>query len=237
MDKVVAVLCNYEHHEYIEQAYRSLINQTHENLEIVVIDDGSSVSPWSYIDKVDTKGRKVNRITNESNRGKWFCLNKVISSTNCEWFMIQDADDFAYPWKARVQLRALKETKTLLNLAGYDPIAGNSKHIIPPAPSFNEVTTIIGEEIMHHGVTSLQNPMINHNYTGQYELHNGATMFHRNFHDIGFRFNPPGHGLRLTCSEDSDYNLRASLIFGRTSWTPMKCYSYRLGSGHPEGSF
>ena len=44
MDKVVALLCNYEHHEYIEQAYRSLINQSYENLEIIVIDDGSSVS-------------------------------------------------------------------------------------------------------------------------------------------------------------------------------------------------
>tara|TARA_B100000963_G_C22421253_1_gene577741 strand:- start:80 stop:793 length:714 start_codon:yes stop_codon:yes gene_type:complete len=237
MDKVVALLCNYEHHEYIEQAYRSLISQSYENLEIIVIDDGSSVSPWEYIDKVDTKGRKVTRVSNKTNKGKWHCLNQAIGSTNAEWFMIQDADDFAFPWKARVQIESLKQTKTLLNLAGYVPISANASHIIPSVPSFNDIPTIVGEEIMHCAVTSLQNPMINHNYTGQHELHNGATMFHRSFHDIGFRFLPPGHGLRLTRSEDSDYNLRASLIFGRTSWTPIKCYSYRLGSGHPEGSF
>ena len=237
MDKVVALLCNYEHHEYIEQAYRSLINQSYENLEIIVIDDGSSVSPWDYIEKVDTKGRKVTRVSNESNKGKWFCLNKAIASTNAEWFMIQDADDFAFPWKVRVQMNALKATKTLLNLAGYVPIDAQGIHLSPPMPSLHDVVTIVGDEIMNSAVMSLQNPMINHNYTGQHEIHNGASMFHRNMHDIGFRFHPPGQGLRIARSEDSDYNLRATLLFGRTSWTPLKCYSYRLGSGHPEGSF
>ena len=237
MDKVVALLCNYEHHEYIEQAYRSLINQSYENLEIIVIDDGSSVSPWEYIDKVDTKGRKVSRVSNETNKGKWHCLNQAIASTNAEWFMIQDADDFAFPWKARVQKEALKQTKTLLNLAGYVPIAKEEEHVQVLSPSFDNIPTIVGEEIMNSAILSLQNPMIHHNYTGQHDIHNGASMFHRSLHDIGFRFQPPGFGLRIARSEDSDYNLRATLIFGRTSWTPMPCYSYRLGSGHPEGTF
>ena len=234
MDKVTAILCNYEHHDYIEEAFFSLVNQTHENLDIIVVDDGSQTLPFEFVKRIDPKGRTVKYLQNDRNVGKWHCLNKAISQAEGDWIMVQDADDYAYPWKARVQLRALKQTQTLLNLAGYVPIKLNSEHTVLPTPDMNNITTIIGEEIMNCAIQSYHHPQINHNYTGKYDLHNGATMFHKSFHEIGHRFLPPHLGLRLAYSEDSDYNLRATLQFAKTSWTPMPCYSYRLGSGHIE---
>ena len=167
--------------------------------------------------------------------GKWFCLNRGIEESNSRWFMIQDADDFAFPWKAEAQFQCLKQTNTFLNLAGYVPIDKNAKHEISVRPETTSVIT--GQEIMQYASMSLTNSGINHNYTGPYDLHNGASMFSKNFHEIGFRFLPPAQGLRLARSEDSDYNLRATLQFGKTSWLTKPCYSYRLGSGHPEGTY
>ncbi len=237
MDKITAILCNYNHHDYIETAFMSLINQSYENLDIIVYDDGSTVDPKIFLESLDTKGRKVHFMRNDTNKGKWYCLNTAISATDSKWIMVQDADDFAFPWKAKVQLRALRETNTLLNLAGYVPIQANQAHTSIPQPDLHDVATIIGDEILQHAHLSMTHPQIHHNFTGKYDVHNGATMFHRYFHDIGVRFHPPGFGLRLTRSEDSDFNLRTTMLLGKTSWTPLPCYSYRLGSGHPEGSF
>ena len=214
----------------------SIANQTYTNMDVIVIDDGSDVDPVEIINNFDWKDMNVRYIRNSKNEGKWSCLNKVINMTDSKWYMIQDADDYAFPWKAQSQLECLLETNTFLNLAGYIPIQVNDTHRVPVLESL-EHFHIKGQEIMQCASMSLTNPSINHNYTGRHNLHNGASMFSRNFHEIGFRFHPPAKGLRLARSEDSDYNLRATLQFGRTSWLTKPCYSYRLGSGHPEGSF
>ena len=237
MDKITAILCNYNHHDYIETAFRSLLNQTYENMDIVVYDDGSDVDPRDILADIDTNGREVTFVSNDTNRGKWYCLNSAIEQSDSQWIMVQDADDYAFPWKATVQLRALKETNTSLNLAGYVAVEYNQGHCTPPVPNLNELNVIIGEEIMQHNFISIKHPQIHHNSTGRYQLHNGATMFHSGFHDIGVRFHPPNLGLRVARSEDSDFNLRVTSQFHKTSWLLAPCYSYRLGSGHPEGSF
>ena len=166
--------------------------------------------------------------------GKWFCLNQGVEQTDSRWYMIQDADDYAYPWKLSVQMRAVKETRTLLNLDGFTPINADQKHITPVAPDLNNVQTIVGAEIQQCASISMKNAQIKHNYTGKYDLHNGATLFNRALHEVGFRFQPPHQGLRIALSEDSDYNLRATIQFHRTSWVPLPCYSYRLGTGHSQ---
>lgn len=232
MDKVTVLLCNYNHHEFIEDAVRSIVNQTYPNLEILLIDDGSEVDPYDIVSRMDLKGRPIRYLKNETNKGKWFCLNRGVEASDSRWFMIQDADDYAYPWKLSAQMRSVKETNTLLNLAGYRAIQSDQDHVIPSAPDMNNIKVVIGQEIQSLASLSMSNPAINHNHTGHYDLHNGATLFNRAFHEVGFRFNPPHMGLRIILSEDSDYNLRSTLQFSRTSWTPMPCYSYRLGTGH-----
>jgi hypothetical protein len=232
MDKVTVLLCNYNHHEYIEEAVRSIVNQTYPNLEILLIDDGSDVDPYDIVSRMDLKGRTIRYLKNEENKGKWFCLNKGVEAADSRWYMIQDADDFAYPWKLNVQMKSVKETNTLLNLAGYTAIQADQQHLTPNHPDMNNTKVILGQEIMNCATTSMTHTAINHNYTGSYDLHNGASLFNRAFHEVGFRFNPPHMGLRIILSEDSDYNLRSTLQFGKTSWTPLSCYSYRLGTGH-----
>ena len=75
MDKVTVLLCNYNHHEFIEDAVRSIVNQTYPNIEILLIDDGSEVDPYDTVSRMDLKGREIRYIKNETNKGKWFCLN------------------------------------------------------------------------------------------------------------------------------------------------------------------
>jgi len=233
MDKVTVLLCNYNHHEYIEEAFKSIVNQTYANLEILVIDDGSDVDPYDVISKINPKGRTVKYLEkNKTNKGKWHCLNRGVEASNSRWFMVQDADDYAFPWKLAVQMRAVQETNTLLNLAGYVSVQADQEHLVLNYPNLHNVKTVIGPEIRNCAAVSINNPAINHNYTAKYQLHNGASLFSRTFHEVGFRFNPPNMGLRIILSEDSDYNLRATLQFAQTSWIPLPCYSYRLGTGH-----
>ena len=50
LDKLVSVIIPaYNHEQYIQESIKSVINQTYQNIELVVIDDGSKDSTWQKI--------------------------------------------------------------------------------------------------------------------------------------------------------------------------------------------
>tara|TARA_R110001592_G_scaffold246115_1_gene507756 strand:+ start:918 stop:1628 length:711 start_codon:yes stop_codon:yes gene_type:complete len=236
MDKVAVLICNYNHEKWIKKAILSIVNQSYSNLEIIVVDDGSDIDPRGIVMGIETKDRILTYIRKEVNQGKWACLNHAMSQTDAKYFMIQDADDFAFPWKLKTQMKVIKQTNTLVNLAGYVELQLNQT-VVVPSVSIENIPIVSPEFILNCANISITNSAVNHNYTGDFKIHNGASLISRGLYDVGFRFNPPNTGLRIARSEDSDYNLRVALQFQGVSWTTLPCYSYRLGSGHPEGTF
>ena len=45
--KVTVYMSAYNHEAYVEQAILSIVNQTYQDFELLVIDDGSG-TPWKY---------------------------------------------------------------------------------------------------------------------------------------------------------------------------------------------
>ena len=233
MDKITAIVCNYNHEDYLFDSLVSLINQDYENLEIILIDDASKVYPLHIIDQVSRMGRKIEAFQMKENRGKWFCLNHaILKRLDTKWFMVHDADDIAYPWKASLQLRETKMSGSLLNLAGYDELDG-----IPFAPDLAKVESITHPITAQAALDSIECKNTWHYNTHPFKLHNGAILFHRKIFDYGIRFNPPQQFLRVALSEDSDFNIRATLAFRKTCWTPVVCYGYRQGTSTNQESF
>jgi hypothetical protein len=74
-------------------------------------------------------------------------------------------------------------------------------------------------------------PGINHYFTGDFETAGTSAMFLKALWGLGLRFNPPGMGLRITNSEDSDFNLRSTLILKNTTVLAEPLYLYRRGTG------
>ena len=151
--------------------------------------------------------------------------------------MIHDADDIAYPWKASLQLEQCKLTNSLLNMIVYDEIKDQKPISIPRKPDPLKIDTITGAIPIRAAIDSLDNETLRHYKTGNYRLANGPIMFHRKIFDWGVRYNPPEKFLRVALSEDSDFNIRATLAFRRTSWTLVPCYAYRKGTSTNKESF
>ena len=228
--KVCVAICNYNHSKYLEESIHSILKQTHKNLDVVVVDDGSTDQ-----DRVKEiigyfSDERLRSIFLEKNTGKWNALNEAFASTDAEICTSHDADDISLPWRIQAQVMTLVNTGTAHNLCGFTSCWNEDDvktHLNDPMPVPEEFKIATGEDVVGAVNYGLCTPGINHFFTGQFETAGVSALFYKKVWDIGFRFNPPGFGLRILNSEDSDFNCRVVLGIRKTSLLIEQPYLYR----------
>ncbi len=115
-EKVSVIIPFYSHKEWLEEAISSVVAQTHKNIEIIVINDGSAEDVRSLIDKY--KGKIV--YLEQANRGAAAARNRGIEAATGEYIAFLDADDLWIPEKTEVQLKEIKRFEAKWIHSGYN---------------------------------------------------------------------------------------------------------------------
>lgn len=106
MPKVSVILPVYNAEKYLEQAIDSILNQTFQDLEIIICDDGSTDKTSNIIASKIPTG-KVVFLQNDQNCGIVDALNKCLGYAGGKYFARQDADDFSDPSRLKIQVNFL----------------------------------------------------------------------------------------------------------------------------------
>jgi glycosyltransferase involved in cell wall biosynthesis len=101
--KISVVIPCFNAEKYIDGTLRSVVSQDWPNLEIIVVDDGSSDRS---ADLVAASFPDV-RLIRQSNAGVAAARNNGISNATGEWIGFVDADDYWLPGKLRLQYEML----------------------------------------------------------------------------------------------------------------------------------
>ncbi|KAF5428502.1 Glycosyltransferase involved in cell wall bisynthesis [Candidatus Methanomarinus sp.] len=101
----------YQCKKYIVRAVESILNQTHKDLILVVINDGDENPPWNELEHIDDP--RLIRFELSSNRGRYFADAVVLEATSSPFFLIQDADDWSDPTRIEVLLKNIKEDDSI----------------------------------------------------------------------------------------------------------------------------
>lgn len=231
-DKVAVVIPCYNHAKYLKQSIESIIEQTYKNMSIIIVNDGSDESQTLQIDSIVNQLKKTdNRIeyfSYKKNSGKWFALNLAVEHSDAEFITSHDADDVSLPQRIERQLHCLKLTNSIHNLCSfyhcYDDDDIKKHYAIKFETSLQVVPADQVSNLVLIGANTVG---INHYFTGNIETAGTSAMFLKRAWDLGVRFNPPGAGLRVLLSEDSDFNFRMTMLFGKTTILNEKLYCYR----------
>lgn len=89
---------------YIEESISSVLNQTYQNWELIIIDDYSSDQTAKLIQHFSQIDRRILFISNETNLGVAMTRNKGISIAAGEWIAFLDSDDCWHPEKLKRQI-------------------------------------------------------------------------------------------------------------------------------------
>ncbi len=102
---ISVILPTYNRERTILRAVRSVLEQTFSDIELILVDDGSSDSTADVLKAVTDY--RLRLIKTESNMGACAARNLGIAAAQGEWVAFQDSDDFWHPEKLEKQMAAL----------------------------------------------------------------------------------------------------------------------------------
>lgn len=95
--------------EWLDEAVKSILDQTYKNFSFLIIDDGSIKETADYLDTLATKDKRITVLHNEANQGLVYTLNRGLAFATTPWIARMDADDWAFPDRLSKQMEYLNK--------------------------------------------------------------------------------------------------------------------------------
>ncbi|GET47132.1 glycosyltransferase [Capnocytophaga felis] len=140
---VSVVIPCYNAEKYIERCLLSVLNQSYQNFDILLIDDASEDKTLKIISKFNDNRLKIFR--NATNKGIVYALNKDISEAKGNYIARLDSDDLMQPNRIAQQISFLRENPEYVMVGSSHILIDEQENILQyiAYPETNEVKTII----------------------------------------------------------------------------------------------
>jgi len=110
--KISVLLPMYNAEAHIQEAVDSILNQSYQNFELIIINDGSTDQSLQKVTTLYGNNKKV-RLIDQKNHGLIFTLNKAIALSEGELLARMDADDISFPDRFLKQVQLFESTPDL----------------------------------------------------------------------------------------------------------------------------
>jgi len=108
MGELVSVIMPvYNAQGYVDKAINSLLAQTYKDLEIIIVDDGSTDGSFDICKEFSQKDERIKVFKNESNLGVVKTRNRLLQMAKGKYIALQDSDDISCSHRIRKQVEYL----------------------------------------------------------------------------------------------------------------------------------
>ncbi|MBQ7373247.1 MAG: glycosyltransferase family 2 protein [Clostridia bacterium] len=108
MDLISVIIPVYNVDKYLKRCINSVINQTYRNIEIVLVDDGSSDKSSKICDKYASKDSRI-KVVHKINEGVSVARNVGMQIATGEFLCFVDSDDFLPKHSVEYLYRAIEK--------------------------------------------------------------------------------------------------------------------------------
>jgi len=105
--KLSVIMPVYNAESHIEDAVSSILNQTFEEFEFVIVDDCSTDSSYALLQDFAKNDDRIKLYRNKKNSKISYTLNRAMKIASGEYIARMDADDISLPTRFSVQLQYL----------------------------------------------------------------------------------------------------------------------------------
>lgn len=141
--RVSVVTAVHNGRRYLEDSLRSILRQERVDLELIVIDDGSTDSTPEVLEQLASEDSRI-RVVRQENRGLTCALIRGCEEASGEYIARHDADDLSLPERLALELELLQERPELSMAACWSRVIGpedeplyDIRHTAEPPDSTN----------------------------------------------------------------------------------------------------
>ncbi len=132
--KISIIAPVYNVGKYLEECILSLINQTHHNLEILLVDDGSTDASGTICDDYSAKDPRI-KVIHQKNGGAGSAKNTALNTATGDYIAFVDSDDFVRPDYIWVLLDTLERERADIAECGFFLMRKSSKEAVDNQPT------------------------------------------------------------------------------------------------------
>lgn len=124
MISVIVPVYNVE--KYLEQCIDSLLSQTYQNFEIILVDDGSTDSSGKICDIYEENNENI-KVIHKKNEGLGFARNTGLLYATGEYVTFIDSDDYADKYLLEDLYNGILETDVDVCIGGFKKVADSGQ--------------------------------------------------------------------------------------------------------------
>jgi glycosyltransferase involved in cell wall biosynthesis len=206
MARISVLIAVYNVEAYVAEALASIQSQTFTDIEIVVVDDGSTDGTLRIVEQVASSDSRIKIIRSPRNLGLPRALNLGLPFCRAPFIARMDGDDIALPSRLEKQFRFLEENLDIA-LVGCTTSAIDEHGL--PIPGLGVSLKPITQEVISR--TLLMAPPCSHIWLARREVYDRLTGYREisGAEDYDFLLRAITAGFRIT-------NLSESLMLIRT---------------------
>lgn len=121
MESLTIIIAAYNVEKYIEKCLTSLVNQTYKNLEILVVNDGSTDNTKKLIEKYEKEYENL-KLLNKENGGLSSARNLGLQNTKTKYVTFVDGDDYLELNTYEVIMKKIEEEKADLGIFNFKKV-------------------------------------------------------------------------------------------------------------------
>ena len=174
MPIVSVVLPVYNGAKFVGDAIKSIKNQTFEDWELLIVDDGSNDESLEVCKIVSNGDPRIRIYSNEYNIGLAATMNKLVSMAKGEYIAVQEQDDISVAYRLEKEVEILKRDKDIGLVSGIAAWVDDDNRVFNYFPG-----------ILKRGLQYPQDKkeMVKYLYVEQCKVVNACCMFRRDVFD------------------------------------------------------
>lgn len=115
---ISVVMPAYNAEKFIEESIKSILNQSFNDFELIIVNDGSKDSTKKIIDFYRKKDKRIVLVDNKKNFGLQVSLNRGLEKARGKYIARMDADDISLPRRFEIQFNYLEKNKDVFLIGG-----------------------------------------------------------------------------------------------------------------------
>ena len=160
--KISVIVPVYKVENFLDRCVESIVGQTYENLEIILVDDGSPDNCPALCDAAAAKDARI-RVIHQKNGGLSAARNAGLDAARGAWIGFVDSDDYIAPEMYEVLYQAVQSTGADLALCDYAEVDETGAPCLPPYTGLAQ-RIFTGRELLKRATNTMAQPAWNKLY-------------------------------------------------------------------------